>query len=703
MFGLRHILWASVAIAGAAACATAGCGGGSNGTGAGGAATSTTTTTTGTTTSGSTGGTGGRPAAGSGTRVSSSLALTKDDATLWIVNQDSDSVSVIDTGKGALLEEIPLGASPPAVDPTTMRFDPAVLPRSLALVDDAKVYVAGESANTVYVIDAATHAVKTKIPVPAAPVAVAAAPDGSAVYVVSHEAGVLSKIDPATDTVTASLTLTQHPWALSVSADGASVFVTHLLLDPGVSVVEASTLTLKTKTLLADQPMGSSAQIPNGVARELYAVAPNPVGGELWVLHSLLATKTAECPINQTCSSSLLFNTTVFPTISTLTADGTAAARRLLFQPNVPGATGNFIDSCSGPHAVAFTPDGKLALVAHAQSEDVMVFDTASGAEVTLVQPIPSAMLEGIVVDHAGKRAYVDGRNTHDVTVLSIDEANTIIPLAVSGTPIERLAAADPMPAQMRHGQRLFYSANSASTHPLTQNFWMACANCHPEGGSDAVTWLFAEGPRDTPSNAGGPINRGWLLLQAMRTKVQEYDATINAEQGGSYHYTDATQQPDLDALAEYVNYGIPFPQNPNIPQGGVLNASQMRGQTTFQTLCTTCHAGAYLTDSPAPPTAPVLHDIGTCVTSANPFLGQYTDQAAYSYTLDPYYTATSATPDRAACMFKAPTLRGVFATPPYFHDGSAATLADAVDRIPVAANLTAAQKADLVSYLLTL
>jgi hypothetical protein len=219
------------------------------------------------------------------------------------------------------------------------------------------------------------------------------------------------------------------------------------------------------------------------------------------------------------------------------------------------------------------------------------------------------------------------------------------------------------------------------------------------------VTWRFAEGPRDTPSNAGGPINKGWLLLQAMRTVVQEYDATINLEQGGNYHYDNdmGTQSPDLDALAEYVNYGIPFPQNPNIPPGGVLNASQMRGQTTFQTLCTTCHAGAYLTDSPAPPAAPVLHDIGTCVTSQNPFLGQYTDQAAYTYALDPYYTNTSAMPDRVACMFKTPTLRGVFATPPYFHDGSAATLADAVDRIPVAANLTAAQKADLVSYLQTL
>src|SRR5689334_7578503 len=83
------------------------------------------------------GGQGGAmpPKNASGTTISSSLALTDDDATLWVVNQDSDSVSVIDTAALKLVAEIPLGASAPAVDPATKRFDPAVSPRSLAIVD----------------------------------------------------------------------------------------------------------------------------------------------------------------------------------------------------------------------------------------------------------------------------------------------------------------------------------------------------------------------------------------------------------------------------------------------------------------------------------------------------------------------------------------------------------------------------------------
>jgi YVTN family beta-propeller protein len=645
---------------------------------------------------------GGAPGRGGaatrgGTSVSSSLQITKDDATLWIVDQDSDAVSVIDTGTGALVDEIPLAAAPPAVDPATGRFEPAVLPRALALVGDAKVYVAGESANAVYVIDAATHAVAATIPVPAAPVAVAAAPDGSAVYVVSHEAAVLSRIDPATDRVTASLPLTQHPWGLAVSDDGASVFVTHLLLDPGVSVVDASTFTLKYKTALADQPPGSDVQIPNGVARELFAVAPSPAGGELWVLHSLLATKTAQCPDGQACSQALVFDTTAFPTISTLSPDGATPARRLLFQPPVAGAAGSFTDSCSGPRAVAFTPDGALALVADAQSEDVMVFDATTGREVSLVRPVPSALLEGIVVDHAGKHAYVDGRNTHDVTVLDIDPTSALAPVTARSTPIARTTA-DPMPAAMRHGQRLFNSANS-SAFPITQNFWIACATCHPEGGSDAVTWLFSEGPRDTPSNAGGPINTGFLLRQALRAEVQQYDEVIDSEQGGSYHLTNAMQKPDLDDLARYVNYAIPFPQNPNLAPGGALTASQARGRQTFAQRCASCHSGPYLTDSGAGnPTLDlrgpiVLHDIGTCVTT-----GAHPDRPGYSYVADP-----AGQPDRKPCEFDTPTLRGIFATPPYFHDGSAPTLMDVVNRLPFSSDLAPADKADLVAYLLTL
>lgn len=620
----------------------------------------------------------------SGTTVSSTLALTPDDGALWVVNQDADSVSVLDTQTRALLAEIPLGA-PPAVDPETQRFEPAIAPRSLAIVDGKKVYVAGQSANRVFVIDAEKRAVIASIPVPAAPVAVAAAPDGSAVYVVSHEAAVVSQIDPKKDEVTASLTVSEHPWGVTVSDDGKALFVTHLLLDPGVSVIDTQGLTLRDKITLAEQPPGDDKRLANGLPRGLFSAVPNPATGELWVPHLLLAVNTMQPDLD--------FESTVFPTISTLAPDGSAEAKRLLFRPAaLPQAEGAFSDVVSGPRAAAFTPNGKLALIANSQSEDVIVFDASTGYEVGLVRPLPSAMLEGIVVDHAGKHAYVEGRNTHDVTVLAIHEDDPIAPVVVDGSPIDRLTT-DPMPEELRLGQRLFYTANSAA-FPITKNFWVACSSCHIEGGSDAVTWLFTAGPRDTPSNAGGPSNAGFLLRQGLRSTVQQYDETDRIEQGGSYDAQNPAHQADLDALAAFVNYAIPFPQNPYLSPDGTLNESQQRGKKTFDNLCLTCHSGPYLTDSAAGNPAldfgkeVVLHDIGTCVTTGdNPDRPQR-DVAGNMHT---------------ACAFDTPTLRGIFATPPYFHDGSARTLRDVVDRLSFSSGLGEQEKQDLVAYLQTL
>jgi YVTN family beta-propeller protein len=619
------------------------------------------------------------------TTISSSLALTDGDRRLWVVNPDADSVSIIDTATRSLLEEIPLASGPPHVDPVTKRFDPAVSPRALAFAS-GKVYVAGPAASRVFVIDAVGHKVLTSIPVPAAPTSVVASPDGRAIYAICHEAAKVTQIDPTTDAVTGSVEVAEHPWGAAVSDDGRLLYVTHLLLDPGVTVIDTQSFTVRNKVPLADQPRPSpfDKRIPNGQARGAYAVVPRPGSGELWVPHLLLAVDTPQPDLD--------FESTVFPTISTVTPDSAAAGRRLIFRPPVPGAQGSFTDSVSGPKAVAFTPDGKLALVALAQSEDVMVFDAETGVEVSLVRPLPSALLEGIVVDHEGKRAYVDGRNTHDVTVLSIDPSRPIAPVVVDGAPIERLKS-DPMPAELRHGQRLFYTANSAA-FPITKNFWVACASCHIEGGSDAVTWLFEAGPRDTPSNAGGPINTGFLMRQALRTSVTQYDEIINVEQGGNYSRESSAQKADLDALSAFVNYAIPFPPNPYRAADGSLNESQKRGQATFAGACQSCHSGPFLTDSGAGNPeldlgkAPVLHDIGTCVTS-----GAFPDRTGKDVDGNP----------RTACDFDSPSLRGIFATAPYLHDGSARTLEDVVDRLAFSAQLSAAEKADLVAYLLTL
>jgi YVTN family beta-propeller protein len=614
----------------------------------------------------------------------SSLALDRGGM-LWVANPEADSVSLIDTAARALVAEIALAPSP--VRDAAGRFDPAVRPRSVAVDRMArKVYVAGESANRVYVIDADTRTVTSSIAVDAAPVSLLVSQDGERVYVVCHEGGTVVAIDTRTATVSARLTVGEHPWGASISGgDARWLYVSHFLVEPGISVIDRETFTVRNVVPLAvEPPKAAGKQVPNGEPRGLYGVVPRPGNGELWVPHLLLATQTAQPELD--------FESTVFPTVSTLNAGATAEGKRLLFQPLAPaGQKGSFIDSVSGPRAIAFTADGKLALVLMGQSEDVMVFDAAAGFEVQLVRPLPSAFLEGIVVD--GDRAYVDGRNTHDVTVLKIDASNAGAPVKVDGAPIERLVR-DPMPAELRLGQRLFYSANSAA-FPITRNFWVACSSCHLEGGTDAVTWRFESGPRDTPSNAGGMLGTGFMFRQGLRNTVAQYDETINVEQGGLYHRTDPQQRIELDALAAFVNSAIPLPQNPHRRGDGTLSEEQARGKQHFDAACASCHSGPWLTDSGAGnPTldlaGPIaLHDVGTCVVG-----GAFPDKPRPDAEGIKMHTA---------CDFDTPTLRGIFATPPYFHDGSARTLRDVVDRLSFSSGLSESAKADLVAYLLTL
>jgi cytochrome c peroxidase len=140
------------------------------------------------------------------------------------------------------------------------------------------------------------------------------------------------------------------------------------------------------------------------------------------------------------------------------------------------------------------------------------------------------------------------------------------------------------------------------------------------------------------------------------------------------------------------VNHAIPLPQNPW--RGASDTPEQARGRVLFQANCASCHSGAFYTDSAAGnPTLDlagtiVLHDVGTCVTA-----GPNPDR------MQPDVDGRM----HEACKFDTPTLRGIFATPPYLHDGSARTLRDVLDRLPASRTLSDGEKSDLVEFLKTL
>jgi cytochrome c peroxidase len=169
-----------------------------------------------------------------------------------------------------------------------------------------------------------------------------------------------------------------------------------------------------------------------------------------------------------------------------------------------------------------------------------------------------------------------------------------------------------------------------------------------------------------------------------------------------------------------------------NVPGGGTdgVRASVARGQAIFNSRPISISNVGGLNSAPTDPISGTFN--GTCTTCHDtPNVGDHSVPAplnigiadASRRTADlPLYTFTNNTtgdttqttdPGRALVTgkwadigkFKGPILRGLAARPPYFHNGSAATLDDAVNfyNNRFALGLSAQEHADLVAFLQTL
>ena len=636
-------------------------------------------------------GCGGNTSSGAGfvASHSSSIAIEHTGKTLYVVNADADSVSVIDAAMRTLTKEIPLSSAPPAVD-SNGAFTPSVMPRTLALSGDEKtLYVVGERAGALLVIDLATSAVTTTVAVGSEPFAVVVSASSGDIYVSCSQDDTVVQIDPTTLKVIATASMPRKPWALAFTTDQKQLIATQLLTG-AITAIDPTTMVVSTPWPIADIAPRGDRRLAHGIARGLYDLVPRPTTTEIWAPHFILGTDTSQPTLD--------FESTAFPAVSIVSAIGSVESTLFTDAPDVPGIDGSFTDVVSGPHALQFTADGKYALMVDADSEDLLLIDATNHVESALLRPLPGHMPEGIVLSPDGTSAYVDERNTSDIAVISITQPAVGAfggpTLAVDGDPIQRIAT-DPMPDAIRLGQHLFYSANS-DEYPLTKNHWIACATCHIEGRSDAVTWLFAQGPRDTPSNAGGTLGTGFLFRTADRNQVQDYWHTINIEQGGNFNDTDPTLMGLLDNIADYVNYGIPQPVPPTTDPVKVAAGKIIFNRSDV--MCATCHSGPRFTDSGSGnPTLDLaglitLHDVGTCVIG-----GTFPDVAHTDENGDP----------RAACAFDTPALNGVWDSAPYLHDGSAATLKDVLEntrgKMGDISSLSASDEDALVEYLKSL
>lgn len=610
------------------------------------------------------------------------IALSPDERTLWVLAPDEDAMASVSVGDRAVTARVRFGPEP-TVDGRG-RYAPSFAPRALSLsADGARVAVALERSGEVALVRASDAVIARRRRVCARPISAAFDERTNAVIVTCAADDVVLALDADTLEERSRVAVSSLPWGLLIDQRASLAYVTHFH-GPGVSVVSIdgrSTLALRRARDVPELPPRAHRTLAHGKPRSLYDLALDPSSGALWVAHELHADDTPQPALD--------FESTVFAAVTVLERE--SSAQTLSIDARLAGVDGAFGDVISGPRAIRFSRDGARAFVVAQASEDVLVVDVQRRVQVGLLRPLSGHWPQGIALTRDGARAFVDLRNTGSVSCLTLRaDADGRVSLA---KPPELIALRerDPMPAELRLGQRVFFTANDTDV-PVTTNRWMACASCHPEGTTNRITWHFEQGPRDTPSNAGGVD--GFLFRTAARRTLQEYWKTINVEQGGHFAPDDTVLAPYLDALAAFVERGIPAPPPPTTDPARVA-----RGRVIFfrdDTRCARCHEGPSFTDSGAQNPSldlagPVrLWDVGTCNASDRP----HEDFAGHP---------------RRPCEFDTTALRGLWDSAPYLHDGSARTLRAVLthrnigDRHGRTSHLSAHEIDDLVEFLRSL
>jgi cytochrome c553 len=206
-------------------------------------------------------------------------------------------------------------------------------------------------------------------------------------------------------------------------------------------------------------------------------------------------------------------------------------------------------------------------------------------------------------------------------------------------------------------GMNLFFSNTDQKMSGHNVN--VSCSTCHFDGRNDGLTWTFADGPRQTPSLAGDVSETEPVTWRDdVATVVDEVRLTSQGRMGG-----EGLAGAEAQSVADYVNWR----RHLDLPNHGADNVIIAEGKEIFESEaagCSDCHSGEQFTDSS-------LHRV-------------------------------------RGKNVRTPTLRGVAATAPYFHDGSSASLGELLERsrdgsMGNTRHLSEAQMAALEAYLTSL
>jgi hypothetical protein len=352
------------------------------------------------------------------------------------------------------------------------------------------------------------------------------------------------------------------------------------------------------------------------------------------------------------------------------------------------------IDNRSLPAGVAFSPLGDLAYVLHQGSSWVGIFDAYQIQDLSGIKDIGKAP-DGLAFSNDGK-LFVNSFLTREVFVYDLT-ASLASRDHQAPPPLTRIPSVgeEVLSAELLLGKQVF---NDAADKRMSEIGYMSCATCHFDGLSDGQVWDFTdrgEGLRNTKSLLGfGAPGQGRIHWTANFDELQDFERDIRESLGGTgfmsqadwlshqdvFGAPSAGTSVELDALARYVLSLDQAPRSPFRNSDGSFSAAARRGREAFARAgCPQCHAPPTFTNSDGGS----LHDVGTQLATSGQRLGQ------------------------ELSGFDTPTLKGLWQSAPYLHDGRAATLEEVFeitgDEMGTISLLTEQERGDLIRYLLEL
>ncbi|MFN7562631.1 MAG: Ig-like domain-containing protein, partial [Prosthecobacter sp.] len=603
------------------------------------------------------------------TRPASSSSIAFEDLAtgndrIWCVNPDNNSVSGFDAVTLTRIAEINVGTSP----------------RALAFAPNGRLWAVNTESGTISIINTSTFTVASTVTLArgSRPFGLVFHTGTARAWLALEGTNRILRLSITNGSTSATINLTSPPRHLSISADGGRLYASRFISPPvpgentatpnltgrggEITVISTGTLAVEKTILLAPSTAADTETSSRGLPNYLGAAVISPDGLSAWVPSKLDNIQRGIFRDNKP----LNHENTVRAIVSRL--DLVTQAEHLPSRID--------IDNAGMPSAAAFDPWGMYVFTALEASRDVAILDAWSRTEI-LRFPAGRAP-QGLVTSPDGLRLYAHNFMDRTVTVhniASVIQGGNTAPVT---TATLNCITTEKLTAQVLQGKKLFYDAKDPR---LALQEYMSCATCHNDGGHDGRVWDltgFGEGLRNTITLKGHGTH-GILHWSANFDEVQDFEGQIRGLAGGTGLITTGTPNPpmgtpnagrstDLDALAAYVKSLTTESNSPSRTSTGALSTAATAGQQVFRAQnCAACHSGTNFSNN-------TLQNIGTIKPSSGKRLNG---------------TLTG---------IDVPTLRGTWATAPYLHDGSAATLSAAITA-HAGVSLTATDLSNLTAF----